>query len=344
MRLRFPLHVAIVLVSLAASAAVAHAQAPAAAPSADRDDSFYSRSLHFTDRGLLFNYDRGLRRLTGFPAERLGCAKASCHVKSCDTCHKVEVNGKAAYSVAQAKSEKACAACHGAPDPNDTDVHVRKGMTCLGCHSARDIHGDGTLYDSAWQAGAVQVRCETCHKDLSASASHTVHHGTVDCSACHTREVPACLNCHIDSRLAGVSDVSIKADGLVYLVNHAGRVTLANVLTFVYKNGTAITVAPVYAHKITRQGRTCAECHGTANVKAVAAGTFVLSTFENGQLKPASGLVPVVDPAAWKVAFMGREGGKWVPLVNPLKPIVAFSGFSSPLSKAQLASLAIERK
>jgi hypothetical protein len=51
-----------------------------------------------------------------------------------------------------------------------------------------------------------------------------------------------------------------------------------------------------------------------------------------------------VDAAAWKVAFMSREGGKWVPLVNPLKPIVVFSGFSSPLTKAQLASLAIERK
>ena len=223
-------------------------------------------------------------------------------------------------------------------------MHVRAGMTCLNCHGSRDIHGDGTLYDSAWQDGAMQVRCEACHKELTSSASHTVHRGKVDCSACHTSEVPACLNCHIDSRLAGVSDVSLKADGLVYLVNHRGRVTLANVLTFVYKNGTAITVAPVYAHKIVKQGRVCTECHGTANARAVAAGTFVLSMFENGQMKTASGIVPVVDPSAWKIAFLGREGGKWVPLASPEKPIVAFSGFSSPLTKAQLASLAIERK
>jgi hypothetical protein len=342
MRFRSTLHLATALICVASASALAQTPAPASKP--NPEDSFYSRSLHFTDRGLIYNYDHGLRRLTGFPAERLGCAKSSCHVKSCDVCHKVEADGKAAYSVAQAKSEKACAACHGAPDPKDTDVHVRRGMKCLDCHGAHDIHGDGTPYDSAWQEGAMQVRCENCHKDLSKSPSHTVHHGKVDCSACHTSEVPACLNCHIDSRLAGVSDVSLKADGLAYLVNHAGRVTLANVLTFVYKNGTAITVAPVYAHKIARQGRTCAECHGTENAKAVAAGTFVLSTFENGQMKTASGIVPVVDPAAWKVAFLGREGGKWVPLANAQAPIVAFSGFSSPLTKAQVASLATERK
>jgi hypothetical protein len=342
MRLRFTLHLATVLVCLAPVVVVA--QAPPPAPSPDRDDSFYSRSLHFTNRGIVFNYDRGLRRLTGFPADRLGCTKSSCHVKSCDTCHRVDADGKARYSVAQAKSEKACAACHGASDPKDTDVHVRKGMRCLACHGVRDIHGDGTLYDSAWQEGAVQVRCETCHKDLSKSPSHTVHHGKVDCSACHTRELSTCFNCHIDSRLAGVQDVSIKRDGLAFLVNHGGRVTLANVLTFVYKNGTAITVAPLYAHKITRQGRTCAECHGTQNAVGVAAGTFVLSRFERGELTTAAGVIPVVDPAAWKLAFLGREGGKWVPLANPQPPIIAFSGFSSPLTKEQLASLVANRK
>ena len=342
MRHRFTLHLATALVCAASTGALA--QTPAPAPKPNPDDSFYSRSLHFTNRGIVFNYDHGLKRLTGFPADRLGCTKSSCHVKSCDVCHKVEAGGKAAYSAAQAKSEKACAACHGAPDPKDTDVHVRKGMKCLDCHPVRDIHGDGTLYDSAWQEGAVQVRCENCHKDLSKTPSHTVHGGKVDCSACHTREVSTCLNCHVDSRLAGVADASIKRDGMFFLVNHAGRVKLANVLTYVYKNGTAITVAPVYAHKIVRQGRTCAECHGTANVKAVAAGSFVLSRFERGELTMAAGVIPVVDPAAWKVAFLTKEGAKWVPLPNPQPPIVAFSGFSSPLTKAQVASLAIERK
>ena len=352
MRVRFEFLAAAILVSAAPAVALAQApasakaspQAPASAAKPGPDDSFYSRSLHFTNRGLIYNYDRGLRRLTGLPAERIGCAKASCHVKSCDACHKVEASGKASYSAQQAKSQKACEPCHGAPDPNDTDVHVRRGMTCLDCHGAHDIHGDGTPYDSEWQAGAIEARCENCHKDLSKTPSHTLHRGTVDCSACHVSQIRACFNCHIDSRLAGVSDASIRHDGAVYLVNYGGRVRLANLLTFVYRSGTAITVAPAFGHKISRLGRGCAECHGTANVKAVAAGTFVLSSFEGGELRTATGVIPVSDPASWRIAWLGREAGRWVPIARPLAPMVAFSGYSSPLTRDQIARLTADRK
>jgi hypothetical protein len=340
--MRFPsaLRIAPLLGTLAAVPLAAQTPAPAPAP----DDSFYSRSLHFTNRGIVYNYEKGLQRLTGFPADRLGCTKASCHVKSCDVCHRTEANGRAAYSVAQARSEKACAACHGEPDPKDTDVHVRKGLKCMDCHSAREIHGDGTLYDSVWQPGAMSVRCEGCHKDLKKIPSHTVHDGKLDCGVCHTRETSTCFNCHIDSRLAGVRDVSIKREGLAFLINHDGRVKLGNVLSYVYKNGTAITVAPTYPHKISKQGRTCAECHGTQIAKDVSAGALVLTRFENGELTSIRGVVPVVDPMIWKVAFLGREGEKWVPLANPQAPLVTFSGFSSPLTKEQLAKLVSEGK
>ena len=340
MRIRLALHLAAIIVCASSANALAQKPAPASTPT----PADYSKSLHVTNRGLVFAYDHGLRKLTGFPADRIGCTKDACHARSCDVCHDVDAAGKVITPVSRAKAEKACEPCHGAPDPKDIDVHVRRGMTCLDCHTAREIHGDGKLYDSAWQEGAMQTRCENCHKDVSKSRSHTVHRGKVDCSACHTREVRACFNCHIDSRLAGVPDASIRHDGPVYLANHAGRVRLANVLTYVYKNGTAITVGPAFGHKIVKEARTCAECHGTANVKAVAGGSFVLSRFERGDLTTATGIVPVVDPGAWKVAFLGREGGKWVPLANAKKPIVAFSGFSSPLTKAQVASLAMERK
>jgi len=318
----------------------AAAQTAATTPAAA--DSFYTKSLHFTARGLVYNYERGLQRLTGFPADRLGCTKSSCHVKSCDTCHKVEADGKAAFSTAHARSGKPCQACHGAPNPKDTDVHVRLGMGCMDCHTSRDIHGDGTPYDSAWQKGAVDVRCERCHKDVTQSASHTAHKGRVDCSACHTRETPTCFNCHIDSRLAGEKETSIRRDGLTFLVNHDDRVKLGNVLTYVYRNGTAITVAPTFPHKITAQGRTCAECHATQIVKDVSAGALVLTRFENGDLTTVKGVVPVADGMAWRLAFLGREKGKWVPLTNPKPPIVSFSGFASPLTKQQLASLVKE--
>jgi len=332
MRTRLTLHLAAAIIIVFSSAVLAQKPATPATPK----PADYTKSLHATNQGLVYAYDHGLRKLTGFPADRIGCTKDSCHARTCDVCHDVDAAGKVVKTAAsQAKLEKACATCHGVADPKDVDVHVRKGMKCLDCHTAREIHGDGTLYNSAWQEGAMQARCENCHKDLSKSRSHTVHQGRVDCSACHTREVRACFNCHIDSRLAGVSDASIRKDG---------RVKLANVLTYVYKNGTAITVGPAFGHKIVKEGRACAECHGNANVKAIAAGTFVLSRFERGELTTATGIVPVSNPAAWKIAFLGRDGGKWVPLASPQAPIVAFGGFSSPLTRAQLAQLAAEKK
>jgi hypothetical protein len=340
MRHCFTLYLATAFILLIAAGALAQKPAPASAST----PADYSKSLHVTNQGLVYAYDHGLRKLTGLPADRIGCAKDACHARTCGVCHDVDAAGSVVSPVSRAKTEKACEPCHGAPDPKDVDVHVRRGMTCLDCHTAREIHGDGKAYDSAWQEGAMQTRCENCHKDVSKSRSHTVHQGKVDCSACHTREMRACFNCHIDSRLAGVSDASIRHDGPVYLANHGGRVKLANVLTYVYKNGTALTVGPAFGHKIVKEGRTCAECHGTANVKAVAGGSFVLSRFERGELTTATGIVPVSNPAAWKIAFLTKDGAKWVPLANAKAPIVAFSGFSSPLTKDQLARLAAERK
>jgi hypothetical protein len=333
MRLPRVLHIGLVLGALAATPLVG--QTPTPAP----DDSFYARSLHFTNRGIVYNYERGLGRLTGFPAEKLGCTKASCHVTSCDPCHKQEADGKASYSVAQARSGKPCVTCHGEADPKDTDVHVRKGMKCMDCHTARELHGDGTLYDSAWQPAALDVRCERCHTELSKTASHTVHGGKLDCSACHTSEVSTCFNCHIDARLAGVKNVSIKRDGLFFLVNHDNRVKLANVLTYVYGKGTLITVAPTYAHKISKAGRTCADCHGAATVRAAAAGTLAISHFAAGKLTTAKGIIPVFEGMTWNVAFLDRNGDTWVPLADAKPPIVSFSGFSSPLTKEQLEKL-----
>ena len=94
--------------------------APAPATALAAGESFYANSLHFTNRGIVYNYEQGLGRLTGFPADKLGCTKASCHVTSCDPCHKQDADGKSSYTVAQARSEKACATCHGETDAKDT--------------------------------------------------------------------------------------------------------------------------------------------------------------------------------------------------------------------------------
>ncbi len=65
------------------------------------------------------------------------------------------------------------------------DVHLKKGMSCLACHTKDEIMGDGRRYVNA--AEAVKVRCTDCHQ--VANPKKAFHHPKVlaraRCSACH---------------------------------------------------------------------------------------------------------------------------------------------------------------
>ncbi len=309
-------------------------------------ESFYAKSLHSTNRGIEFVYSKeqgGLEVLTGMPASEIGCVKAKCHATTCDTCHRKDVAGKPTFSADPAVAQAACERCHGAPDKSDPDVHVRRGMRCMACHTTREIHGDGVAYDTYQQAGVLEARCETCHADIPGSASHTAHAGRLDCSACHSARIETCLNCHIETRIAAGKDTQIPIQDLVFLVNHGGKVTTGNLLTYVYKGRTMITLAPTFAHSIVKQGRTCADCHDSAIVRAIAAGTFRPVTWANGSTAATPGVIPVVDPLAWGLPFFDRRDGAWVPLEGATVPIVHFSGECSPITPEQLAKLATPR-
>jgi len=312
-----------------------------AAPPPEPAESFYATSLHATNRGIEFVYSKehgGLERLTGMSATELGCTKAKCHVRNCDTCHKSEADGKASFTTDPARIQRACDRCHPVAK-DDPDVHFSKGMRCMRCHTAREIHGDGTAWETYMRPGALDARCETCHTGLSPTASHTVHRGKLDCAACHTGETTTCLNCHVETRLAQGKDSSIPVSGIVFLVNHDSRVTTGNLLSYVYRGRTMITVAPAYFHSITRKGRTCADCHGSPIVASVAAGTFVPFRWENGAMTATAGVVPVVDGVDWKLPFLDRRGDGWVPLTDAPAPLLNYSGFCTPLSREQLARL-----
>lgn len=41
------------------------------------------------------------------------------------------------------------------------DVHFEKGLSCIDCHTSRELHGDGTLYGT--MKDEVGIRCESCH-------------------------------------------------------------------------------------------------------------------------------------------------------------------------------------
>lgn len=307
------------------------------------ENNFYSNSLHYTNRGIEYLYSKehgGIERLTGISAVELGCVKAECHVKTCDNCHATEVKGKAAYTVAQARTEQACIKCHE-PDPKVPDVHTEKGMKCMQCHTSREIHGDGKPHNTYMEAGFFDVRCENCHSNISKIAAHTVHNGKLDCAACHVAAMSACHNCHLDSKLKDKKSPSQKLElkNLYFLINHDGKVQLANYLSYVYGNKTMITLAPFFPHSIKKQGRACGECHNSRIVNEIDKQKFKPFTWLNGQLINQEGIVPVLDGMKWDLIFFTRENGNWVLLKNAEPPIVKFSGASTPLTKEQFQLL-----
>jgi hypothetical protein len=308
---------------------------------AEGDESFFQKSLHYTNRGIAFIYSKehgGLERLTGMSAEQLGCLKSKCHVRSCDTCHGQVIDGKLSYSAARASDYEVCRPCHPL-DKDDPDVHFKLGMKCMDCHSSREIHGDGTAWDTYMQPGALDTRCEKCHRDLTRTASHTVHGGKLDCSTCHALDFVTCINCHIDARLASGKDVSIERRRMFFLVNHDGKVTLGNFLTYVYGKKTMITLAPYFSHSIKKNGRACGDCHATRIVGEVKKGTFTPFSWKDGDVASVEGVIPVVEGMKWNLVFLARENDRWTLLADAAAPLVNFSGYCSPLSREQLARL-----
>jgi len=304
-------------------------------------ENFYNKSLHFTNKGFEYLYAKeqgGLERLTGLTVTEMGCIKAKCHVQTCDACHKKEVNGKTMYSVQQAQTEEACKRCHPV-DKNDPDLHFKKGMKCMDCHSSREIHGDGVAYNTYMEPGVFDTRCENCHASIKQSASHTVHKGKLDCTTCHVKDFPVCFNCHVETRLKEGKDVQLLVNGSLFLVNHDGKVTLANFLSYVYKNKTMLTFAPYFSHSIKKEGRKCSECHNSPIIQAIKKNNFVLATWEKNKLKNATGVIPVLDGMKWNLVYFNYENGKWIPLQNPAAPLINYSGFCSPLTREQFSKL-----
>ena len=147
---------------------------------------------------------------------------------------------------------------------NQVDVHVQAGLQCMDCHTGSDVHGDGSEYASMKQAGAIAPKCENCHAKVTQSLSHTVHSGNLDCKACHVRQVVSCTNCHFETLVKTGQRVSVPVSGWIFLMNGDGKVTSANMQTFVVPGKkTFLMFAPQFSHSVTKNGRRCEECHAT---------------------------------------------------------------------------------
>jgi uncharacterized protein YlaI len=212
-------------------------------------------------------------------------------------------------------------------------------MKCTDCHSLHEIHGSGTQYNTMRQEGAMDTKCQNCHKRISSSLSHIAHGDRLDCSACHLRHVATCYNCHIDTFLKEGKRVSVPVRNWIFLMNYNGKVTSANMQTFVYQDKTFLIFAPMYSHSVMKEGRKCSECHASANVKLIKKDRFVPVTYENGEIKNAQGVIPVVEGKKWNFVYLNFTNGQWVPLANPATPLVQYAAFGSPLTAEQFSKL-----
>ncbi len=126
------------------------------------------------------------------------------------------------------------------------DIHHRKGMQCIDCHTRNEIMGDGTSY--AHYEEQLEISCEVCHSlqpgttrkgnnlnNLGNSSGRATLIGKIDevsrplnpprpgvcdfpshkrvtCEACHSTWVPQCYGCHVkqDQRKKHLDKLSLE--------------------------------------------------------------------------------------------------------------------------------------
>lgn len=322
----------------------------------EKQEPCFYKSLHYTGEGMRYWYEEngGFMEITGVPYEELDCKK--CHVKSCEPCHAKTEDGKCSYSLDKAKDMNTCLACHSREkvtfkigrEKDALDIHIASGMGCVDCHTGEDVHGDGTIYHTMRDEGAVKASCKTCHslEDVDIRA-HKVHKEKLDCAACHVANTTSCLNCHFSKFLetgkrAGNFFPPIQ-DWLI-LVNYKGKVTSGNVQTLVYEDKKFITYAPYFTHAVQSKARGCTDCHANEAVMLIKEGKSVpMAEFKDNKMVSWKGVVPLVpDQLEWE--FVDKDGDKWVPLKNDIKPMVQYSCYAEPLTEEQVKKMAMPFK
>ncbi|MGM0424445.1 MAG: cytochrome c3 family protein [Thermodesulfobacteriota bacterium] len=329
----------------------------------EKEELCFETSLHHTTRGMATWYEAedGFFAITDVPYEQLGCME-SCHVASCNDCHLEEIDDKYAYTVSKAKKAETCLKCHArekatiAMDKaNDSlGVHMRAGMQCADCHSAREVHGDGTIYESMRAPGAMDTECENCHtmdaEDYPAvpqTQSHFIHGDRLDCTACHVQNSMTCYNCHFgvlketDSKPQSMVG---KAKDFLLLVKCQDKVCSGTIQSLVGTNDEPfVAYVPYFTHSVSKQGLKCEECHNSKALQAIMQGdSFSPVEYKDGQLSFYKGVIPAVpDRLDW--IFLHKQDGSWAQFEPEQNPLQQMAVYAEPLGESELEGMALEQ-
>jgi hypothetical protein len=311
--------------------------------------TFYEKSFHFSATPMRTAYEAadGLMQLSEVPYDQLDCN--NCHVRTCDRCHATEKNGKMSFSLEKARDMNTCISCHGkqgltfmlGKQMKTLDVHIAKGMVCADCHKGPDMHGDGKVYRSMREPGAIKADCASCHTDRPVSQSHTVHNDKLDFTACHVSTSVSCMNCHFDTFVkTGEREGNFFLNNsYLLLMNHDNKVAAGTAMSFVTKQKKHIVYSPQFTHTVQKKGHDCAECHANEAVKLIEAGqTVPMMAFKEGKPDAWKGVVPTVhEKLGW--VHKDKDGDKWIPLTSN-EPALVQWWYSKPLSRQQIKNLA----
>lgn len=330
----------------------------------------FETSLHATRHGKPHWYNAengGFETLTNVPIEDMGCV--NCHGPTnalgeangedyepgCNDCHAAD------FSVSQSQ----CLTCHGrqameAVTMGIPDVHRDAGMVCWDCHSSEDIHGDGTEYQTQFEPGAIKAACVNCHTETpEGHAAFDPHEGKLACESCHASTVISCYNCHLESQVeAHNKRAKQPIRDFVILANReeTGQVSTASFQSLTYQGDGWVAFGPYVPHTITREGRTCTDCHANmgGSVEAIeqynATGEIRFASLaDDGTMSWMKGVVPM--PAdyqqSWKMDFITYDGD----VTDAVGPSAAWSRtgkdswdghqmlYISPLTPEQMAKM-----
>ena len=347
-------------------------------PSLALSQAKFSTSVHALRPGKNDAYKKangGMELITNISMSTLACGKchsttekypngsdinSATYAPSCNDCHD--------FTKGNTVDEQTCINCHNRQSYERTaypnvDVHKTKGMTCISCHTKAEIHGDdGVSYVSLKQSGAVKVKCEDCHANLSSSVSHTTHAGKVDCAACHAVGVLTCAGCHFETVIATGKNRAInQIKNYRLLVKKDGEVRLGGLMSHSYNGKTNYIISSYHSHAITKNATTCTDCHGNmgGSIAAIneynAGGTMTMNKWNatTKKIDGPTGVVPV--PSDWKKALkfdfvtytgdvnnLTSDPTKWELLKSTVDNSHMY--FAAPLDDATMAKLGVTRK
>jgi hypothetical protein len=324
-------------------------------------DNCFKTSLHHTTRGMDYWYSRhdGFSAITGIPYSELGCK--NCHATSCNDCHLEKTSTGLQYSLQKAKKTETCLKCHAREKAtlsidkarNTLGVHQKASMVCADCHTKREMHGDGTCYESMRAPGAMDVKCTNCHTEDSKkypavpqTNSHFVHRDKLDCAACHVQNSMTCYNCHfgvLQKTKSKPQSMVGKAKDFLLLVKYNGKITSGTMQTLVgADNYPYISYVPYLTHSVTAKGRKCEACHANKAVRALSSDQdFVPATFNNGKLEFYKGVIPVL-PQKLKWPFLEKKEGKWSTFEPETQPLIQMGVYASPLSAEEVKKMSMD--